>query len=124
MRVKGGKASRRRRNKVLKRAKGYYSAGSRSYTIAVERNDRALAYAYRDRKQRKREFRKLWITRISAATKMCGVSYSKFIGALHKSGIELDRKVLSDMAIADFKSFSTLVDSVMKSADSAAPTEA
>lgn len=113
MRVKGGKATRRRRNKVLKRAKGYYSAGSRSYSIAKERSDRALAYAYRDRKARKREFRKLWITRISAAAKMNGVSYSKFIGALAKSGIELDRKILSDMAINDPKAFSTLVETVM-----------
>lgn len=113
MRVKGGKSTRRRRNKVLKRAKGYYSAGSRSISIASERVDRALAYAYRDRKQRKRQFRKLWITRISAAAKMNGVSYSKFMGALGKSGIELDRKVLSDMAIFDPKSFSELVQKVM-----------
>ena len=113
MRVKGGKSTRRRRNKVLKRAKGYYSAGSRAISIAAERVDRALAYAYRDRKDRKRQFRKLWITRISAASKMNGVSYSKFIGALGKSGIELDRKVLSDMAIFDPKAFSELVQKVM-----------
>lgn len=114
MRVKGGKSTRRRRNKVLKRAKGYYSAGSRAFTIAKERSDRAMAYAYRDRKQKKRQFRKLWITRISAAAKMNGVSYSKFIGALNKSGIELDRKVLADMAIFDPKAFSALVQTVIK----------
>lgn len=113
MRVKGGVVSRRRRNKVLKRASGYYSSGSRLFIYAKERNDRALAYAYRDRKQRKRQFRKLWITRISAASKMNGVSYSKFMGALLKSGIELDRKVLSDMAIFDAKGFTDLVQKVM-----------
>ena len=113
MRVKGGVVSRRRRNKVLKRASGYYSSGSRLFIYARERNDRALAYAYRDRKQRKRHFRRLWITRISAATKQNGVSYSKFMGALIKSGIQLDRKVLSDMAIFDAKGFSDLVQKVM-----------
>jgi large subunit ribosomal protein L20 len=113
MRVKGGVVSRRRRNKVLKRASGYYSSGSRLFLYAKERNDRGLAYAYRDRKQRKRQFRKLWITRISAAAKLNGVSYSKFMGALIKSGIELDRKVLSDMAIFDAKGFTDLVQKVM-----------
>jgi large subunit ribosomal protein L20 len=113
MRVKGGVVSRRRRNKVLKRASGYYSSGSRLFLYAKERNDRGLAYAYRDRKQRKRQFRKLWITRISAAAKLNGVSYSKFMGALIKSGIDLDRKILSDMAIFDAKGFTDLVQKVM-----------
>jgi len=113
MRVKGGVVSRRRRNKVLKRASGYYSSGSRLFIYARERNDRALAYAYRDRKQRKRHFRRLWITRISAGAKQNGVSYSKFMGALIKSGIQLDRKVLSDMAIFDAKGFSDLVKQIM-----------
>lgn len=113
MRVKGGVVARRRRNKVLKRASGYYSSGSRLFLYAKERNDRALAYAYRDRKQNKRQFRKLWITRISAAAKMNGVSYSKFMGALLKSEIDLDRKVLADMAIFDPKGFSDLVQKVM-----------
>ncbi len=113
MRVKGGVVSRRRRKKVLKRASGYYSSGSRLFLYAKERNDRGLAYAYRDRKQRKRQFRKLWITRISAGAKMNGVSYSKFMGALIKSGIQLDRKVLSDMAIFDAKGFSDLIQKVM-----------
>ncbi len=113
MRVKGGVVSRRRRNKVLKRAKGYYSSGSRLYIYAKERNDRALAYAYRDRKQKKRHFRKLWIIRISAATKLNGVSYSKFMGALLKTDIQLDRKLLADMAIFDPKGFSALVQKVM-----------
>ena len=113
MRVKGGVVARRRRNKVLKRASGYYSSGSRLFIYAKERNDRALAYAYRDRKQKKRHFRKLWITRISAATKLNGVSYSKFMGALLKTEIDLDRKVLADMAIFDPKAFSELVQKVM-----------
>jgi large subunit ribosomal protein L20 len=116
MRVKGGKVSRRRRKKVLKRASGYYSSGSRLFSYAKERNDRGLAYAYRDRKQKKREFRKLWIARISAATKMNGVSYSKFIGAMIKAGIELDRKVLADMALFEPKAFSALVQQVVPQA--------
>ena len=113
MRVKGGVVSRRRRKKVLKRASGYYSAGSRLFLYAKERNDRALAYAYRDRKQKKRQFRKLWITRISAAAKLNGVSYSKFMGALLKTEIQLDRKILSDMAVFDPKGFTDLVQQVM-----------
>jgi large subunit ribosomal protein L20 len=113
MRVKGGVVSRRRRKKVLKRASGYYSSGSRLFLYAKERNDRALAYAYRDRKQKKRQFRKLWITRISAAAKLNGVSYSKFMGALLKTEIQLDRKILSDMAVFDPKGFSDLIQKVM-----------
>ncbi len=113
MRVKGGVVSRRRRNKVLKRASGYYSSGSRLFSYAKERNDRGMAYAYRDRKQRKRQFRKLWITRISAAAKLNGVSYSKFMGALLKTELQMDRKVLADMAVFDPKSFSDLIAQVM-----------
>lgn len=116
MRVKGGVVSRRRRNKVLKRAKGYYSSGSRLYIYAKERNDRALAYAYRDRKQRKRQYRKLWITRISAAAKLNGVSYSKFMGALLKTEIGMDRKILADMAIFDPQGFTALIEKVMPTA--------
>ena len=113
MRVKRGTKARRRRNKVLERASGYRGAGSRVYSVAKERNDRALVYAYRDRKVRKREFRKLWISRISAAVKMNGTSYSKFMGALAASPIELDRKVLSDMAIFDPDAFSAIIAKVM-----------
>ncbi len=113
MRVKGGVVSRRRRNKVLKRASGYYSSGSRLFSYAKERNDRALAYQYRDRKQRKRQFRKLWITRISAAAKQNGVSYSRFMGALLKTELLLDRKILADMAVFDPNGFSALVEKVM-----------
>ncbi len=112
MRIKRGFKARRRRNKVLKRAKGYYSQGSRSYTIAIERNDRALAYAYRDRKTKKREFRALWIQRINAAVRPFGLSYSVFMGKVIKSGIALDRKTLADIAARDADGFSAIVKQV------------
>ncbi|MBY0315819.1 MAG: 50S ribosomal protein L20 [Bdellovibrionales bacterium] len=116
MRVKGGKVSRRRRKKVLERASGYYSSGSRLFSYAKERNDRGLAYAYRDRKQKKREFRTLWIARISAAAKINGVSYSKFMGAVIKSGLQFDRKVLADIALFEPKAFAAIVQQVMPKA--------
>jgi len=109
MRVKRGTVARARRKKVLERASGYYSAGSRLFTVAKERNDRALVYAYRDRKAKKREFRKLWTIRINAAARLNGTTYSVLIGALKKAGIELDRKVLSDLAIHDPAAFSAVV---------------
>lgn len=109
MRVKRGTKARRRRNKVLERASGYRGAGSRVFSVAKERNDRAMVFAYRDRKVRKREFRKLWIARLSAACKLNNTSYSRFMGAMVKSKIELDRKVLSDMAIYNPQDFSKLV---------------
>ena len=113
MRVKRGFKARRRRNKVLKRAEGYRGSGSRIYAVAAEKNDRGLVYAYRDRKAKKREFRKLWITRISAAAKQNGTSYSKFMGALTQSNLDLDRKVLSEIAIADPAAFTKIVEQVM-----------
>lgn len=109
MRVKRGTVARARRKKVLERASGYYSAGSRLFTVAKERNDRALVYAYRDRKAKKREFRKLWTIRINAAARLNGTTYSVLIGALKKANIELDRKVLSDLAIHDPAAFSAVV---------------
>lgn len=112
MRVKTGVVRRRRHKKVLKRASGYYSMNSRSYSVAVEKNDRALAYAYRDRKARKREMRQLWIARINAAARMNGTTYSRLTGALKQAGIELDRKVLADMAVQDPKGFAALVTQV------------
>ena len=108
-RVKRGFKARRRRNKTLKMAKGYRGARSRLYKTATEAVDRALKYAYRDRRVRKREMRGLWIVRISAAVKQHGVSYSRFIGALKKANIGLDRKVLSEMAIHDPDRFGQLV---------------
>ncbi len=113
MRVKRGVKARRRRNKVLDRAEGYRGSGSRVFSVAKEKNDRGMVYAYRDRKVKKREFRKLWITRIAAAAKLNGTSYSKFIGALTKSEIGLDRKILSDMAIHDPESFTKIIQQVM-----------
>lgn len=109
MRVKRGTVARKRRKKVLERASGFYSAGSRLFTVAKERGDRALVYAYRDRKAKKREFRKLWNQRINAAARLNGTTYSVLIGALKKADIELDRKVLSDLAIFDASAFSAVV---------------
>ena len=113
MRVKRGVKARRRRNKVLDRAEGYRGAGSRVFAVAKEKNDRGMVYAYRDRKVKKREFRKLWITRIAAAAKMNGTSYSKFMGAFTQSGLEMDRKILADLAVTDPESFTQIVEQVM-----------
>lgn len=108
MRVKRGTVARKRRKKVLERASGYSSAGSRLFTVAKERNDRALVYAYRDRKVKKREFRKLWTQRINAAARLNGTTYSVLIGALKKANIELDRKVLADIAVLDPAGFTAV----------------
>ncbi|MEW6185240.1 MAG: 50S ribosomal protein L20 [Thermodesulfobacteriota bacterium] len=108
-RVKRGFKARRRRNKVLKMAKGYRGARSRLFKTATEAVDRSLKYAFRDRRVRKREFRGLWIVRISAAAKNNGLSYSRLMGALKKADIALDRKMLSEMAARDPERFSSLV---------------
>ncbi len=107
-RVKSGKTNRARHKKVLKRTKGFYSAGSRAYIHAVEKMDRALAYEYRDRKVKKREFRALWTQRINAAARLNGTTYSRLMGGLTKAGIEINRKVLSDLAINDAAAFAVL----------------
>ena len=108
-RVTRGFKARRRRNKVLKLAKGFVGGRSRLYKTATEAVDRALSYAYRDRRNKKRDFRSLWITRITAAAKQNGTSYSRLMGGLKKAGVELDRKVLSNMAILDPNGFSQVV---------------
>jgi large subunit ribosomal protein L20 len=108
-RVTRGFKARRRRNKVLKRAKGYRGGRSRLYRTATEAVDRALCYAYRDRRTNKRNFRRLWITRITAAANLNNISYSKLIHALIQAGIELDRKVLSNLAIVDPAAFTEVV---------------
>ena len=108
MRVKGGFTNRRRHKKVLKRAKGYYSANGRAYIHAVEKNDHALAYAYAHRRLKKREFRALWNQRINAGARLNGTTYSRLIGGLAKAGIEIDRKSLADLAISDTNAFATL----------------
>jgi large subunit ribosomal protein L20 len=108
-RVKRGVTARRRRKKVLDRAEGYYSSGSRCYIHAREKNDRGMVFSYRDRKVKKRSFRSLWIQRINAAARLNGTTYSLFINGLMQKGIEVDRKVLADLAITDAAGFATLV---------------
>ena len=100
-RVKRGFKARRRRNKVLKLAKGYRGARSKLFRSATEAVDRALNYAFRDRRVKKRDFRSLWIVRINAASRINGLSYSKFIFGLKKANVQIDRKVLADIAVTD-----------------------
>ena len=107
-RVKSGKTNRARHKKVLKMAKGRYSANSRSYIHAREKNDRAMAYMFRDRKVRKRNFRVLWTQRINAAARLNGTTYSRLLGGLIKAGVLVDRKNLADLAIQDAAAFSAL----------------
>ena len=108
-RVKGGTVSKTRRRKVLKAAKGYFGSKHRLYKTAQEQVFHSGVYAFRDRRQNKRNFRKLWITRINAACRANEISYSKFINGLEKAGIEINRKMLSELAIANPKAFTNLV---------------
>ncbi|MCR5787513.1 MAG: 50S ribosomal protein L20 [Bacilli bacterium] len=108
-RVKGGSVSKTRRRKVLKAAKGYFGSKHRLYKTAQEQVFHSGVYAYRDRRNNKRNFRKLWITRINAACRMNDISYSKFISGLNKAGVEVNRKMLSELAIDDAKGFTSLV---------------
>ncbi|BAF69228.1 50S ribosomal protein L20 [Nitratiruptor sp. SB155-2] len=110
MRVKTGTVRRRRHKKILKQAKGFYSGRRKHFRKAKEQLERSLVYAYRDRKQKKREFRKLWITRINAACRLNDISYSRFIHGLSKAGIELDRKILADMAMNEPEAFKAVVE--------------
>ncbi len=107
-RVKRGVASRRRRKRILQQAKGYRGSRSTLFKTAREAVERGLRYAYRDRKQRKRQFRVLWIARINAASREHGLSYSRFMHGLKQAGIELDRKNLADLAVSDPESFAEL----------------
>ena len=109
-RVKRAVNAHKKRRTIFKRAKGYYGAKSRSYRKAKEQVQHSLQYQYRDRRNKKREIRRLWITRINAAARLNGISYSRYMNGLKKAGIELDRKVLSDMAITDPDSFAKLTD--------------
>ncbi len=109
-RVKRGVMARKKRRTVLERAKGYYGAKSRTYRAAKEQVQHSLQYAYRDRRNKKREIRALWITRINAGAHQNGMSYSRFMNGLKKADIQLDRKVLSDMAINDPAGFASLVE--------------
>ncbi len=108
-RVKTGIVRRKRHKRILKLAKGFYQGRSRHFRKAKEQVERSMQYAFRDRKQKKREFRKLWIIRINAACRLNGMSYSQFINGLKKAAIELDRKILADMAMNDAKAFTSLV---------------
>ena len=109
-RVKRGVTARARHKKVMKAAKGYYGARSRVYRVAVQAVTKAGQYAYRDRRQKKRQFRQLWIARINAAARQNGLSYSRFINGLKKASIEIDRKILSDIAVHDKLAFTALVE--------------
>ena len=109
-RVKRGVTARARHKKVLKAAKGYYGARSRVYRVAKQAVIKAAQYAYRDRRQRKRQFRALWIQRINAAAREHGLSYSRFINGLLKANVELDRKVLADIAVNDPTGFAKLAE--------------
>jgi len=105
-------ASKARRKKILKLAKGYFGRRKNVWTVAKNAVEKGLVYAYRDRKQKKREFRGLWIQRINAGVRQYGLSYSQFMGKLHKSGIELNRKVLADLAMNHADAFKAVVDRV------------
>lgn len=109
-RVKRGVVARARHKKVLKEAKGYYGARSRVYRVAKQAVTKAGQYAYRDRRQRKRQFRALWITRINAAARECGLSYSRLINGLKKAEIDIDRKVLADIAVMDKLAFANIAE--------------
>ena len=109
-RVKRGVQAHARHKKILKLAKGYYGARSRVYRVAKQAVIKAGQYAYRDRRQRKRQFRQLWIVRINAQARECGLSYSRFINGLKKASIEVDRKMLADLAVFDKVAFAAIAD--------------
>ena len=109
MRVKTGIVRRRRHKKILKMARGFFSGRRKHFRKAKEQLERSLVYAFRDRRQKKRDFRRLWITRINAACRLNDISYSRFINALNKANIDLDRKILADMAMNDPEAFAVVV---------------
>ena len=123
-RVKRGNKRVQRRKKVLKQAKGFYGTKSRSFRIAKEAVERSLSFAYRDRRQKKREFRRLWIVRINAGARAGGLSYNRFIEGLKKSGCEVNRKMLADLAVRDKAAFTQLVDLAKQGLESADPAGA
>lgn len=112
MRVKTGVVRRRRHKKILKLARGFYSGRRKHFRKAKEQLERSLCYAFRDRKRKKRDFRRLWIVRINAACRINGISYSKFIHGLKLANIELDRKILADMAVQNPSAFSQIVGTI------------
>ncbi len=107
-RTKGGFTTRRRHKKVLKLARGYWGSRSKQFKVANQSVMKALSYSYRDRRNKKRDFRKLWIARINAAARMNGMSYSRLIGGLKKAGVEINRKMLADLAVNDYPAFEHL----------------
>ena len=113
-RVKRGVIARARHKKILKQAKGYYGARSRVYRVAFQAVIKAGQYAYRDRRQRKRQFRQLWIARINAAARMNGLSYSKFMYGLKSAGVEMNRKMLAELAVNDAAAFTALAETAKK----------
>lgn len=113
-RVKGAMMSRKRRNKILKMAKGYWGSKSRHFKMANQAVMKSLTYAYTGRKRKKRDFRQLWITRISAACKLNGLNYSTFMNGLKKSGIAINRKMLAELAVNDKAAFTQLTDTAKK----------
>src|ERR1041385_8199805 len=115
-RVKSGVAHHARKKKIMKAAKGGFQARSKLYKAAKENVERGMAYAYRDRKRKKSDFRALWITRINAAARMHGLSYSRFMQGLKAAGIELDRKALADLAVRDMDAFGKVVEAAAKAA--------
>jgi large subunit ribosomal protein L20 len=123
-RVKRSVVSRARRKKVLKQARGYYGARSRQFKVAKQAVIKAGQYAYRDRRQKKRQFRQLWVVRINAAAREHGLSYSRFIAGLKKAAIDVDRKVLADLAVHEKEAFATLAEQAKAALEAEAPAEA
>jgi large subunit ribosomal protein L20 len=113
-RVKGAMMTRKRRKKILKLAKGYWGAKSKLFKTANQAVMKSLKYAYKGRKLKKRDFRRLWITRINAQAKVCGINYSRFMNGLKKAGVDLNRKMLAEIAVTDKNAFAQLVDVAKK----------
>lgn len=113
-RAKSGKISKNRHKKIIKMAKGYRGRANNCFRVAIERVEKALQYAYRDRRNRKRDFRGLWIQRINAAARQHGMVYSTFIGGMKKAGIEVDRKMLAEIAVSNPESFAHIVEQIKK----------
>lgn len=119
-RVKRGPRRAQRRKRILKRAKGYYGRKSKAHRVAKLAVDRSLAFAYRDRRQKKRNFRALWIVRINAAARLNGISYNRLIEGLRKSGSEINRKMLADLAVKDANAFGQLAETAKKALEASA----
>jgi len=123
-RVKGGAASHARHKKIIKMARGYRGRNKNAFRVAIERVEKGLQYAYRDRRVRKRQFRSLWIQRINAGARLSGLTYSQFMNGLNKAGIELDRKILADLAVREPDSFRALAEQAQKALEEAPKTAA